>query len=111
MANRITRGVALLSSFRVGGGSLVKKISKGTIAIDPGNIATVSRGAITWTLTGARAGDIVHMDPPATLNDDLIFCGTRVTADDTVTVYLYNPTGGGIDDTSKTWDYLWIDLT
>ena len=51
------------------------------------------------------------MTPPATLNDDLLYVGARVTADDTVTVYLYNPTGGGIDDGALDWGWLWFDLT
>lgn len=111
MANRLTRALALLSSLKVGGGTTIKKITSGTISINPGSIATVSRAATTFTLTGAAAGDKVLMEPPAGLDDDLLFVGARVTADDTVTVYLYNPTGGSIDDGALTWGYLWFDLT
>jgi hypothetical protein len=95
----------------VGGGSLIKKIASGTVSLDPGNIATVTRGTVTFTLTGARAGDVIVMQPPAALNDDLIFAGAAVTADDTVTVYLYNPTGGGINDGANDWTYTWLDVT
>lgn len=92
-------------------GSLVKKIASGTVNLDPGNIATVSRGTVTFTLTGAAAGDVIVMQPPATLNDDLLFVGAAVTAADTVTVYLYNPTGGGINDAALDWTYTWLDVT
>ena len=92
-------------------GSLVLGLYTGTVSVDPPNVATVSRGAATFTLTGARAGDFIYCQPPAALNDDLIFCGAEVTADDTVTIYLYNPTGGGIDDTARTWRYTWMNLT
>ena len=45
------------------------------------------------------------------LNSGLIFKGARVTASNTVTIYLHNVTGSAIDDTSKSWNYTWIDLT
>ena len=92
-------------------GAELLRVRTGTIAIDPPSIATVSRGAATATLTGVKAGDIIVLQPPAALNDDLVFCGADVTADDTVTAYLYNPTGGSIDDSSRSWRYLWLDLT
>jgi len=92
-------------------GALLLKVRTGTIAVDPASIAATTRGAITFTLTGAKVGDVIVAQPPAALNDDLVFCGADVTADNTVTLYIYNPTAGPIDDTSQTWRYLWIDLT
>jgi hypothetical protein len=92
-------------------GTLVLRLRSGTAAIDPPSIAATTRGAATFTLTGAKVGDVVQLQPPAALNDDLIYCGADVTADDTVTAYLYNPTGAPIDDASQTWRYLWLDLT
>lgn len=89
----------------------IKKVDTGTTSLDPGSIAATSRGSVTFALTGANPGDLIHMQPPAALNDDLIFCGAEVTAADTVSVYLYNPTGGAIDDGAQTWRYIWIDLT
>jgi hypothetical protein len=44
------------------------------------------------------------MNPPADLNDDLLFVGCAVTGTDEGTVYLYNPTGGSINDTAKHMD-------
>lgn len=109
--NRVTRGAALLGALNVGGGSDIRKLSAGTVSINPASIATVSRAATTFTVTGAAVGDLIFMSPPATLNDDLIFCGAKVTATDTATVYLYNPTAGPIDDGALTWEYLWVKLT
>jgi hypothetical protein len=109
--NRVTRGRALVGSVNVGGGSNIKKIQAGTVSLDPGSIAAATRGSVTFTLTGARAGDRVYVTMPAALEDDLLPLGARVTADDTVTVYLYNPTAGAIDGAALTWDYLWLDLT
>lgn len=81
--------------------------ARGTISIDPGSIAATSRGAITWTLTGAVTTDRISMEPPAGLHDDLVFAGASITGTNTVTVYLYNPTASPIDDGANTWKYTW----
>lgn len=110
--SQVTRGVAYVGGLKVGpDGEAVNRIDTGTTSLNPGSIASVTRGTVTFTLTGAAAGDMIHMQPPATLNDDLLFVGAEVTSADTVTVYLYNPTGGAIDDGALTWRYIWIDLT
>lgn len=85
-------------------GVAVKGLVTGTVSVNPPSIATVSTGTIAVTIAGIGANDLVSLEPPATLNDDLIYCGHTVTAN-TVTIRLYNPTGGAIDDTAKTWTY------
>lgn len=100
-----------LRQLAVGVGTAIKQISMGTIAIDPGSIAATTKGKPTFTLTGAASGDRVIMEPPDGLHDDILFLGARVTAANTVTVYLYNPTGSAIDDGSLTWNYTWLDIT
>lgn len=109
--NRISRGEVAVGALQIGSNDTVYGMEFGTVALNPGSISTVSRGTVTFTLTGAATTDIIIMNPPATLNDDLLFVGARVTAADTVTVYLYNPTGGSINDDELTWSYLWIDTT
>jgi len=111
VVNRISKGEVAVGALVVGDNDTVYGIEFGTVALNPGSISTVSRGTVTFTLTGAATTDIIIMNPPATLNDDLIFAGARVTSADTVTVYLYNPTGGSIDDGELTWSYVWIDTT
>lgn len=111
VVNRISKGEVAVGALVVGDNDTVYGIEFGTVALNPGSISTVSRGTVTFTLTGAATTDIIIMNPPATLNDDLIFAGARVTSADTVTVYLYNPTGGSIDDGQLTWSYVWIDTT
>lgn len=106
--NRITRGIGLFGAVNIGGGNSVTKVVKGTQSLNPASINNVTRGTVTFTLTGARSGDLIHMMPPAAFNDDLIFAGCDVTADDTVTVYIYNPTAAPIDDAAQTWKYVWI---
>lgn len=109
--NRLTKGNALVSALTVGSANTVYKIDFGTTSLNPASIPATSRAGTTFTLTGAKTTDIVVVNPPADLNDDLLFVGAAVTADDTVTVYLYNPTGAPINDGATTWSYLWVDTT
>jgi hypothetical protein len=103
--NRLTRGEAAVGALQIGDNDTVYGIEFGTVAIDPASLGATTRGATTFTLTGAETTDIIIVNPPATLNDDLIF------ATDTVTIYLYNPTAGSIDQASATFSYCWIDTT
>jgi len=109
--NRLTKGKALLGALTVGSANTIYKVDFGTVSLNPASIAATTRAGTTFTLTGAKATDIIVVNPPADLNDDLLFVGASVTADDTVTVWLYNPTAGAIDDSARTWEYLWIDTT
>jgi len=85
--------------------------TSGTVAADPGNIAAQTRGSVDVTIAGVAPGDIVVMNPPDGLNAGLAFAGCRVTAANTVRIYLANITGAGIDDGSLNWDFFWFDLT
>jgi hypothetical protein len=109
--NRISRGEVAVGALQVGDNDTVYGIEFGTASCDPASINTVSRGSVTFTLTGAKTTDIIVVNPPADLNDDLIFCGAAISAADTVSIYLYNPTGGSINDTARTWSYVWFDMT
>lgn len=108
---RITRASGLLGGVNVGGGTTVYQVKSGTVSINPGNIATVTRAATTFTVTGAEVGDVLILNPPAALNDDLLFVGAAITGANEGTVYLYNPTGGGIDDSARDWRYTLIRFT
>ena len=107
--NRLTRGEAAVGALQIGDNDTVYGIEFGTVAIDPASLAATTRAATTFTLTGAATTDIIIVNPPSDLNDDLIFAGAAVTAADTVSIYLYNPTAAAINETSKTFSYCWID--
>lgn len=64
--------------------------------IDFGSISASTAGTATVTVYGARGEDAVTVGLPSGLSTSVIPWG-RVTADDTVTIYLYNPTGSPID--------------
>jgi len=111
LVNRLTKGEAAVGALQIGDNDMVYGIEFGTVAIDPANLNATTRGATTFTLTGAATTDIIIVNPPADLNDDLIYCGAAVTAADTVSIYLYNPTASAINQASATFSYCWIDTT
>lgn len=111
LVNRLTKGEAAVGALQIGDNDMVYGIEFGTVEIDPANLNATTRGATTFTLTGAATTDIIIVNPPSTLNDDLIFAGAAVTAADTVTIYLYNPTAGAINQAAATFSYCWIDTT
>lgn len=92
-------------------GTLIKRISSGTVSADPGSIIAQTRGSVTATITGVASGDVVILNPPGALNTGLVYGGCEVTGADTITIYLANLTGGAIDDGSQAYRYLWLDLT
>ena len=109
VSNKIKSSVIQTDLIVVGSnGTAIDKIETGTISVNPGSISATSRGSVSVTLTGCDVTDRVTLQPPATLNDDLLFVGCRVTAADTLTIYLYNSSGGSIDDAALNWDYLWV---
>jgi len=81
------------------------QIMKGTVAVDPASITAQESAETSVTITGAATGDVVIMNPPASLETGLAFSGARVSAADTVQVRLTNVTGGAVDGTSRTWTY------
>jgi hypothetical protein len=93
--------------------SICYGIQAGTVSIDPPSLTVdthTTSANCTFTLTGARTGDQVIMSPPDSLEATLSYTGARVTANDTVTVYIYNGLGT-VDGASKTWGYLWFNFT
>jgi len=74
----------------------------GSAVIDFPSIAAGLVVEDTITVTGANVGDAVSLGVPSTVDTNLMWSG-YVSAADTVTVRLYNPTAGAIDPASATW--------
>ena len=85
-------------------------IEIGTFTLDPASIADNSQGIETVTVAGAKVGDLVFINGEA-LPLGAIIAGAKVTATNTVSVYINNETGGALDIGSKTWDYLLVKLS
>ncbi len=109
--NRISRGEVAVGALQVGDNDTVYGVEFGTASVDPASINATTRGSVTFTLTGAATTDIIIVNPPSDLNDDLIFAGAAISAADTVSIYLYNPTASAINDSARTFSYVWFDMT
>ena len=74
------------------------------VTYNPASIAGGVATDMAITVSGVSVKDIVTVEPPS-LSAGLLLCGWWVTAD-TVTVRLYNYTGGAVDQGSGTWKFL-----
>jgi len=80
----------------------------GSTTVDVASIAAGAIGTVTIPVVGVRAdrGQTVAVGLPSTISTGLVPWG-NVTADDTVTLYLYNRTGVAIDPGSATY-WCWV---
>lgn len=84
----------------------------GTFTLDPASIAAAAQGAETVTITGLKTGDQAWINCQAAPAMAII-AGCKVTATDTLTVYLNNAYDAttALDITSKTFDILILHLS
>lgn len=92
-------------------GAQVYGIEAGVVVIDLPSIAAGASGVGTGTIQGIRVGDVVQVQPPDTINAGLVFQGSAVTADNTVTVRVRNESAAAIDEPARNYPYIWMDLT
>ena len=87
-------------------------VEYGTFTLDPASIAAASQGISTVTVTGAKTGDLVFVNAEA-LDNRIAVVGAKVTATDTVSVYINNMYDAttAIDGTSKTYSYILVHLS
>ena len=81
------------------------KVYKGTVSVNPAEIAANTQAETQITITGAATGDIVIMNPPASLEAGLVYSHARVSASNTVQVGLGNITGTPVNGADLTWTY------
>jgi hypothetical protein len=69
------------------------------------NIGAATAATFTITVSGALPdkGQTIEYGLPANWNTNLIVAGAYVSAVDTVTLVIYNPTGGSINQASGTY--------
>lgn len=103
-------GTATVDKVIVNGGSSINAMVGGTTSI--GSWASISAGQTgsrTFTVTGAATSDVIIVNPLTSgLATGLVFNGARITAADTVTVWITNISAGSLTPASGTWSYLWI---
>lgn len=99
------QGQTNFSGIGIGEGSaaetLVNEVLNGTATIDPASIAAGATATASITVTSAALGDYVIIAPPYSLQG--LVATAYVSAADTVTAVLYNPTAAAIDLASGSW--------
>ena len=78
------------------------KISTYESSIDLASIAGTTYSVQTFTVVGLDVDDIIVVNPPA-LTAGLYLISCRVSAADTLSLVLYNSTGGAIDEPAGTY--------
>ena len=99
-------GIKVEKDASFGGGTDVDRIYHASASVDLPSIATVTTGSATLSVTGATTDMKCFLMSSNAMNDDLISKGCAVTGADTVTIYVYNPTAGAIDDAAQTYQVL-----
>lgn len=74
---------------------------RGEVQWNAPNVGIGGTTTTTVTVPSARVGDSVRVFPPVSLQG--MVCSGYVSADDTVTIVLYNPTGGAINLADALW--------
>jgi len=78
-----------------------------SVTYDPASLATVTARDDAVTVPGVLSTDYcVAVVPPATLNGGMHVLTARVTANNQVTVRLYNSTAGAVDVASGPWLFI-----
>lgn len=97
------------TTIAIGSGTVISKVLKGTVTIDPASINATTFSSQTFTLTGAATGDSLILNPPAAgLTAGLFVLQCFVSSANTITICFYNSTGAPIDQASASWNYTLI---
>ena len=105
----VSAGAIEGASLQAGAGTPITLIQKGTVTVNPADLAAGDTADESITISGAAVGDLVILQPPAAaLTAGLIIGQAWVSATNTVKARLYNPTGGAINEASGTWSYALI---
>ena len=86
-------------------------IEFGTFDLDAASIAAAAQGVETVTIEGAKVGHLVFVNAEAPDNR-IAVAGAKVTADDTVSVYINNMYDAttAVNSASKTFNYLLVKV-
>jgi hypothetical protein len=98
--------VATPYGIKVGGGTALTKMLKGTFTVNPTSISANTVSEQSFTLSGAAVGDAIRVHPPAAgLTAGVVVSQAYVSATDTVKITFWNSTGSPIDEGSASWIY------
>lgn len=102
-------GAAIATSVNIGSGTVITKVVKGTVTVDPASVNADTVSSQTFTLTGAVVGDSLILNPPAAgLTAGMVVGQWFVSDADQITIVFFNQTGAPIDLASADWNYTLI---
>jgi hypothetical protein len=85
-------------------------VEYGTFTLDPASVGADAQGIETVTVAGAKTGDLVFVNGEA-LPLGIALAGAKVTAADTVSLYLNNTKGTSTDVPSTLFSYILIHMS
>lgn len=74
---------------------------------NPASIGAGAVGTATLTISGVDSSDVIFLAPRA-IATGLVLQDWVCSGTDTVTITLYNPTAGSVDDAASDYDYMLI---
>jgi hypothetical protein len=82
-------------------------VLQGTVSVNPASLAAAASAETDVTITGVAVGDVVILNPPASLESDICFSGARAKAANTVAIRLSNiDNTNAVDGAALNWTYL-----
>lgn len=90
-------------------GTKIHKILTGALSVNPPSIAATTRATVSVSLVGLHPDCRVILEPPSSLNAGLLYCGHENVTNQ-INIFLYNKTGGNIDDGATIWKYVILDM-
>lgn len=85
----------------------IKSMGILTVAVDHASCAANTSIETTVTVKGLSTNDMVYVSKP-TLEAGYGVVNARVSAADTLAIQVINTTAGAIDETSETYQVLWV---
>lgn len=81
----------------------------GQITYDPANQGSAAKFCADVLIPGVEKGDLVILYPPSALEATLLYVGTRITANNKVSLCLYAT--GSVNGAARQWEFLWLNTT
>lgn len=83
----------------------IRAIFAVAVTFNPASVATITTAEQTVTVPGVQVGDfVIAMKPTHTTG--VTIGNVRVSAANTIAIQFVNPTAGGVDAASETWQFL-----
>ena len=89
----------------------IVKICAFSVAVDPASITNATSAETLITVNGVNPGDFIQANVPPSLETGLAFTGVRVSAANQIALRLTCVAAAPVDGASRTWSFLWYDLT